>query len=63
MAEFKALKQSNISKIVLEAPDVYFAAVALGSRKFLIGAGDRSTFLKMVLKTDPQEIPDLYRKL
>ena len=48
---------------MLEAPDVFYAAAALGSRKFLIGAGDRSAFLKMVLETDPQEIPDLYRKL
>jgi len=48
---------------VLEARDVFFAAAALSSRKFLIGAGDRSAFLKMVLENDPMEIPDLYRKL
>ena len=63
LAEFKALKQSSVSKIVLEARDVFFAAAALGSRKFLIGAGDRSAFLKMVLENNPTEIPDLYRKL
>ena len=35
----------------------------MNTKNFCIGAGDRSVFLKMVLETDPHEIPDLYKKL
>ena len=48
---------------LLEAPDVYIAAVALSETTFYEGKGDRSYFFKAVLEQNPTKIPDLGRKL
>lgn len=49
--------------MLLEAPDVYIAAVALSETSFYEGKGDRTCFLKAVLDQDPMKIKDLGRKL
>lgn len=50
-------------KLVLEAPNVYTAAAVLIKQKFFLGKGDRSSFIEVVLASDPTKIPDLARKL
>ncbi len=50
-------------KLVLEAPEVYEGAAVLIQQKFYNGKGDRTTFIEVVLASDPAKIPDLFRKL
>ena len=50
-------------KIMLEAPDVYYAALILSKKEFFNGRGDRSSFFEIVLNSDPTTIADLSRKL
>ena len=61
--ETRELRLTQQARLILDAPDVESAAAAMSTKNFCIGAGDRSAFLKMVLETDPHDIPDLYRKL
>jgi len=60
---FAKLNQSQDIKVLIEAPDVYIAAAALGSKAFYQGKGDRSAFFQMILENNPASIPDLGRKL
>ena len=53
---------SDVRKLV-EAPDIYFAAVAMSEKSFYEGKGDRSSFFKVVMELNPARIPDLGRKL
>ena len=48
---------------LVEAPDVYIAAVAMSQKAFYEGKGDRTTFFKIVKELNPARIPDLGRKL
>ncbi len=50
-------------KLVLEAPSVFEGAAVLIQQNFYIGKGDRTTFIEVVLASDPTKIPDLFRKL
>ena len=63
LAQIKAFKQEEFARTILEASDVFMAAATLSKKKFLIGAGDRTAFLNLVLGSDPNQIPDLFRKL
>ena len=54
--------QTDIKKLV-EAPDVFVAAVALSEKQFYEGKGSRTTFFNIILDLDPAQIPDLGRKL
>ena len=62
-SQIAKLAQMHDVKMLLEAPDVFIAAAALGSKKFYQGKGDRTAFFEMVLEMDPSKIPDLGRKL
>ena len=53
---------ADLRKLV-EAPDVYIAAVALSEKSFYEGKGDRTSFFKVVMELNPARIPDLGRKL
>lgn len=57
------MKSANDIKKLIMAPDVYVAAVALSNQEFYEGRGDRSTFFKIILELNPNQIPDLGRKL
>ena len=62
-AAMQALQaQADIKKLV-EAPDVFVAAVALSEKSFYEGKGSRTTFFNIILDLDPAQIPDLGRKL
>ena len=50
-------------RLIIEAPDVYVAAVALSQRQFFNGRGHRTTFFDAILNLDPRQIPDLGNKL
>lgn len=50
-------------KMLVQAPDVYIAAVALSQQDFFMGRGDRTTFFKIILELNPRQIPDLGNKL
>jgi len=41
-------------KIMLEAPDVYYAAIILSKTAFFNGRGDRSAFFEVVCSSDPK---------
>ena len=49
--------------MIVDAPDVYFAAVALEKHKFSTGRKDREAFFQTVCSLDPRQIPDLFNKL
>lgn len=53
---------ADLRKLV-EAPDVFIAAVALSDKAFYEGKGDRTSFFKCILDLNPSRIPDLGRKL
>ena len=53
---------ADLKKLV-EAPDVFIAAVALSEKSFYEGKGDRTSFFKVVMELNPTRIPDLGRKL
>ena len=53
---------ADLRKLV-EAPDVFIAAVALSEKSFYEGKGDRTSFFKVVMDLNPVRIPDLGRKL
>ena len=53
---------ADLKKLV-EAPDVFIAAVALGEKSFYEGKGDRTSFFKVIQELNPARIPDLGRKL
>ena len=61
--EQESLQRMEDIKIVFEAPDVYVAAAALITQNFFIGKGDRNAFFEVILASDPNKIPDLFRKL
>lgn len=63
MNTFASLQKSTDIKKLIEAPDVFIAAVALSRREFYQGKGDRTTFFKVIHELDPRQIPDLARKL
>ena len=48
---------------IVNAPDVYIAAVAMSNSSFYEGKGDRSKFFELILEQNPAGIPDLARKL
>lgn len=50
-------------KLVLEAPTFYLGAAVLIQQQFFMGKGDRTSFIEVVLNSDPNKIPDLGRKL
>jgi len=50
-------------KKLVEAPDVFVAAVAMSQKSFYEGKGDRSTFFKIVQDLNPKMIPDIANKL
>jgi hypothetical protein len=50
-------------KLVLEAPTMYLGAAVLIQQSFFLGKGDRTSFIEVVLASDPKKIPDLGRKL
>ena len=60
---FSNLQKNADFKMIVEAPDVYIAAVALSNTEFFNGRGDRSAFFDIILKLDPRQIPDLGNKL
>ena len=62
-AQISKLAQMHDVKILLEAPDVFIAAAALGSKQFCMGKGDRTSFFEQILEMDPNTIPDVGRKL
>ena len=49
--------------MIVEAPDVFIAAVALSERKLCTGRNDRGSFFDIILGLDPRQIPDLGNKL
>jgi len=53
---------ADLRKLV-EAPDVFIAAVALSDKTFYEGKGDRTSFFKCIMDLNPSRIPDLGRKL
>lgn len=59
----QALQSAADIKTLVEAPDVFVAAVALSDKSFYEGKGDRTTFFKIILDLNPGKIPDLGRKL
>lgn len=61
--EQESLQRMEDIKIVFEAPDVFIAAAALITQSFFIGKGDRNAFFEVILASDPNKIPDLFRKL
>ena len=63
LASFSDLQKSAEFKMIVEAPDVYVAAVALSQTDFYNGRGDRTSFFKIILNLDPRQIPDLGNKL
>ena len=54
MASFSDLQKSAEFKMIVEAPDVYVAAVALSQTEFYNGRGDRTSFFKIILNLDPR---------
>lgn len=63
VAQFKSLDTEEDVKLILEAPDAYYGAAVLTSQPFFIGKGDRTTFLKVVLNSNPKTIKDLGKKI
>ena len=63
MQSFADLQKNADLKLILEAPDVYIAAVALSQKGFYNGRGDRTSFFDLILSLDPRTIPDLGNKL
>lgn len=61
--EQESLQRMQDIKIVFESPDVFIAAAALISQSFYIGKGDRNAFFEVIIASDPNKIPDLFRKL
>lgn len=53
---------ADLKKLV-DAPDVYVAAVAMSQKAFYEGKGDRTTFFKIIQDLNPKMIPDLAKKL
>lgn len=49
--------------MILDAPDAMLGAAVLTQQPFFIGKGDRSTFIDVVLNSDPRTIADLGNKL
>jgi len=62
-AQFQSLASEEDVKLFLEAPDIYYAAAVLTQQPFYIGKGDRNTFFKVVLNSNPKKIKDLGKKL
>jgi len=58
----KLASMSDLKKLV-EAPDVFIAAVALSGKDFYEGRGDRTSFFECILELNPSGIPDLGRKI
>lgn len=50
--------------MILEAPDVYFAAAVMNIKGFCNGSGARPDFINQLLASDDtSKFPDLARKL
>ena len=60
---FSSMQTMSDLKKLIEAPDVFIAAVALSEKSFYEGKGDRSAFFKVIMDLNPSRIPDLGRKL
>jgi len=50
-------------KMVLDAPDSFYAASVLTQSSLFMGKGDRTTFFDVVCNSNPNQIKDLGRKL
>ena len=61
--QFNKLEKQEDVRLILEAPDAIMGAAVLTTQPFYIGKGDRSTFIEIVLNSDPHKIKDLGNKL
>ena len=63
LSKFKALRQEQDIKFLLEATDISVASRVFALGNYGISSGDGCMFLNKVLNTDPAQIPDLFKKL
>ena len=62
-AQFNSLASTKDIEAIINAPDAFYAAAILTQESFYMGKGDRTTFFKVILNSDPKHIVDLGKKI